>query len=145
MRLSNIAAAAALATAVAAAPGLACRYNAPPAVRIARDGFDAVVAGTVERAAYTGERGTDWRPWRGTVRVTRMLRGSTEARRLPIGRSGSTAACDDGVAPPKKGETWILYLRHQNGAASVVHAFPAEIARSADPAVAKSPERRNRG
>jgi hypothetical protein len=143
MRVGNIAAAAALATSLAASPALACRYNAPPAVRIARGGFDAVVAGTVEQASYIGERGPDWRPWRGTVRVTRLLRGSTGARRLPIGRTGSTAACDDGLAPPNRGETWILYLRHQNGSASIVHAFPVRIARSADPALAKALQHRS--
>ena len=144
MRLSDIAAAATLATFVATAPGLACRYNAPPAVRIDRGGFDAVVAGTVEQASYTGERRTDWRPWRGTVRVARVLRGSTAARRLRIGRTGSTAACDDGLAPPKPGETWILYLRHQNGSASVIHAYPTRIARTADPAVAIALDHPNR-
>lgn len=118
---------------LAAPPARACRVNAPADERIARSGFDTVVLGTVEHADYTGERGSDWHPWKGTVRVERTLRGDTEARRLVIGRTGSTAACDDGVEPPKPGDAWIVYLRHENGAASVVLAYPFSIALSADP------------
>jgi hypothetical protein len=95
----------------------ACRYLAMPGERIDRafrsDTIAAVVLARVERAAYTGERGHDWHPWSGSARFVRLLSGKTIARRFELYRSGSSAACDDGVPVPKSGDLWVIYVKKQ--------------------------------
>ncbi len=124
----------ALGAAVAATSSAnACIVNNPPAVRIDQSRADTVILATVLEASYTGERGPDYRPWRGHVQLKQVLRGSTSTRRFSIERSGSSAACDDGIAPPAIGDTWVLYLGRRNGKKAVLLSYPLEIVRAADP------------
>lgn len=118
---------------LATSPAHACRVNLDAAERINLAKAETVVLVSVLRAAYTGVRGPDWRPWNGTVRLERVLRGQTVAKRFPIGRSGSTAACDDGIPPPRAGDRWVLYLGTSNGEETVRLAYPLAVAHSADP------------
>lgn len=123
----------ATAVGLAASPAHACRVNLDPAQRIGRAKAETVVIASVLNAAYTGETGPDWRPWEGTVQVERVLRGQTGAARFSVSRSGSSAACDDGIPPPRPGDLWVLYLGTSNGRESVRLAYPLSIARAADP------------
>ncbi len=118
---------------VLSAEVFACRYNAPASERIRRIPTNIIVLGEVENAAYEGERSHDWHPWRGVVAVKRVLVGQVEAQRFQIGRSGSTAACDDGIQPPKSGDFWIVYLADDNGVIRVAHSYPLSIALASDP------------
>jgi hypothetical protein len=111
----------------------ACSIYTAPDVRIARINAKTVVLVTVVQASYTGERTPDYRPWKGVAQLKRVLRGATSTRRFSIRRSGSTAACDDGISPPAVGETWILYLGQRDGSEVVLLSYPAAVARSADP------------
>ena len=111
----------------------ACVYNAPPSSRIARAGANTVVLVTVKQASYTGQRRPDYRPWKGTVQLKRVLRGATRTQRFSIERSGSSAACDDGIPPPAVGQIWVLYLGQREGSQVVLLSYPLAVARSADP------------
>lgn len=106
---------------------LACRVNPSPAARVNRD-FDAIVVARVVSAGYTGETGPDWRPWTGTTEFRRSISGVPVPRVMKIGRSGSSAACDDGVLPPPPGEDWVLYLDRHNGKLRVVQSYPLTMA-----------------
>lgn len=111
----------------------ACSYNAPPSIRIAQAGAKTVVLVTVAQASYTGQRKPDYRPWKGAAQLKRVLRGTTKTKRFSIERSGSSAACDDGIPPPAVGQTWVLYLGQRNGSQVVLLSYPIAVARSADP------------
>lgn len=111
----------------------ACIYNAPPQTRIGETSAEAVVLASVLEASYTDK--LDDRPWRGVVQVKRVLRGKTETRRFLIGRSGSSATCDDGIRPPAISAVWVLYLGKRNGNQVVLLSYPLSIARSADPSL----------
>lgn len=87
----------------------------------------------VLQAGYTGEAGPDWKPWTGTVRVERVVNGFTPLIGFTIGRSGSTAACDDGIGPPIPGDLWALYIGKRNGRTVLVNAYPLELAVGVDP------------
>ena len=113
----------------------ACIYNAPPQTRIGETSAEAVVLASVLEASYTDQNKLDDRPWRGVVQVKRVLRGKTETRRFPIGRSGSSATCDDGIRPPAISAIWVLYLGKRNGNQVVLLSYPLSIARSADPSL----------
>ena len=113
----------------------ACLYNAPPQTRIGETSAEAVVLASVLQASYTDQNKLDDRPWRGVVQVKRVLRGKTETRRFPIGRSGSSATCDDGIRPPAISAIWVLYLGKRNGNQVVLLSYPLSIARSADPSL----------
>ena len=106
---------------------LACRVNRPPAARVNRD-FDAIVVAVVGSAGYTGEKGLDWHPWAGTTRFKRSIKGSPVPLTFEIGRTGSTAACDDGVDPPKAGEEWVIYLERRDGRLTVAQSYPLAMA-----------------
>ena len=111
----------------------ACIYNAPPQTRIGETSAEAVVLASVLEASYTDK--LDDRPWRGVVQVKLVLRGKTETRRFLIGRSGSSATCDDGIRPPAISAVWVLYLGKRNGNQVVLLSYPLSIARSADPSL----------
>lgn len=113
---------------------LACTFNAPAEHRVilVRRSADAVVIGVVESARY-GRSGPDWKPWTGTVRVERVVRGQVQKRHYPINRSGSSSACDDGVPAPARGEKWVIYLGMDRGNETVLLSYPVNIARSVDP------------
>lgn len=116
----------------------ACFYNAPISVRIARINADQIDLATVVQASYSSYwlyrywpfRMKDWNSWHGSVVVDRHLLGRTKVKQIRIGRTGSTAACDDGIAAPKKGDLWVIYTRV--GEPSVRLAYPLEVARKAD-------------
>jgi hypothetical protein len=114
-------------------PTYACRANWPAEHRIRTLGSTIVVLAEVEQVAYFGARSADWHQWRGVAIAKRMLAGETSIQRFDIGRSGSTAACDDGIGPPRPGALWVLYLGEQDGKSAVMQAYPLPIARDADP------------
>ena len=115
----------------------ACRINQPPESRIKRT-FDTVVIATVVRADYTGETGPDLHPWEGSAQVIRVVAGAADAPQYLFGRSGSTAACDDGLPPPQPGETWVLYLNKANDRSglTVNLSYPLSLVRDLDPRLA---------
>ena len=124
----------ALGVAVAATvPANACVVNNPPGVRIGQVRADTVILATVREATYTGQRKPDYRPWRGHVQLKKVLRGSTSTQRFSIARSGSSAACDDGITPPARGDIWVIYLGRRDGKQIVLLSYPLAIARAADP------------
>lgn len=115
----------------------ACRVNQPPEARIA-GAFDAVVVARVTRAGYTAAAQRDWHPWQGEASVARVVKGAVGAPAYSFGRTGSTAACDDGQPPPAVGETWVLYLRKTPDGAGlqVKESYPLAIVRDLDPRLA---------
>ena len=117
------------------APANACSFNAPPDYRISRANAETVVLGSVVKAAYTGAHKRDLRPWTGVVKAKRVLRGATDTQSFSIGRSGSTAACDDGIPPPAIGATWVLYIGKRHGKEVVLLAYPLSVASTADPSL----------
>lgn len=122
-----------LAAMLAPGPSWACRAFFPPSERVLRP-FDAIVIGRVQAAAYTAPEALDWHPWSGVVSVEHSVLGKADARRYAIGRTGGSAACDDGQPPPEKGERWVLYLgRNPNtGALQVLQSYPLRLARQWD-------------
>ena len=116
-------------------PAFGCRINLPAETRIRTSNAETVVLASVLEAKYgeaaflTGER----YPWIGSVQVEQTLRGQTKMLHFQIGRTGSSAACDDGIPRPEVGDLWILYLATYKGEELVVQAYPSAIAISADP------------
>lgn len=102
---------------------LACRVYVHPADRVNRE-FDAIVVGEVRSATYTEAARPDWHPWEGAAEVRRSIVGTADRSILQFGRSGSTAACDDGMDPPQRGEEWVFYLRRIDGALRVSESYP---------------------
>jgi hypothetical protein len=117
---------------IGATPAAACRMYREPSQRVSGD-FDAIALGVVTRAEP--RPGAERPGWTATVRVSRSIEGRTDATSYEIGRTGSSAACDDGQAIGKPGEVWVLYLsRHpQLGRMSVAHSYPLNVARLIDP------------
>jgi hypothetical protein len=116
----------------------ACRRNMLIPERIARSGADTIVLAEVKGAAYLAGAAadTEYRAWEGSIFLKRILKGQTAVRNFRIGRSGSTAACDDGIPAPKLGDAWVVYFKNGEQP-SPEHGFwnsyPLEIARQADP------------
>lgn len=111
----------------------ACRANLSAASRIQLASASIVVLAEVEQAAYEGTRQDDWYPWKGRAVAKQVLRGETSVQHFEFGRTGSTAACDDGLSPPAPRAVWVLYLKEQDGKPQVLLAYPLAIARDADP------------
>ena len=113
----------------------ACRRNMPIAERIAKSDAGTVVLAHVEQADYIAELQNDYHPWEGFVVVKHILKGRTDTKIFPIGRSGSSAACDDGIPAPKPGDAWVLYLKNDEQVANYGYelAYPLDVARDADP------------
>lgn len=129
------------ALAAAAAPALACRVNLPASQRIAglhRSGhLRGVVLVRVLAAGYTAPARHDYHPWEARADVVRVLSGPRLAGPLRFRRSGSSAACDDGLAPPARGELWVLYMADYGaGETGVNLSYPLALVRQADPVMA---------
>lgn len=127
--------------ATAAAPASACRYNAPAATRIGalqRSGYlGGVVVVRVLEAGYTAPARRDYHPWEARAEAVRVLRGPAGGGRFRFGRSGSSAACDDGLRPPARGELWVVYLaRHDADGTAVSLSYPLALVRRIDPVLA---------
>jgi hypothetical protein len=65
------------------------------------------------------------------------MSGRTDLSTFTFGRTGSTAACDVGITPPRPGDVWVLYLAERNGRTLVLHSYPIDVARAADPKLAR--------
>lgn len=111
----------------------ACRVNLPPHVRIARD-FDGVVVGVVENPRLNNRASRERPGWDAVVRVTRVVEGQARLGRYRIGRTGDSAACDDGQPMPAAGELWVVYLRDLPGdRTDSAISYPLTFSRQADP------------
>lgn len=115
-----------------ATPAAACRLYREPFQRVSDD-FDAIALGVVTRAE--ARPGGERPGWTATVRVRRSIEGRADAPSYEIGRTGSSAACDDGQAIAKPGEVWVLYLFRdaQSDRMLVAHSYPLSVARRIDP------------
>lgn len=135
MRAFNVLCALAAIT-LATASAQACIFQEFPAQRISRVQADTVVLGTVIEASYRDQTRYGSRPWSGTVQVKLVIRGKTKTARFPISRSGDSAACDDGIKAPARGDLWVVYLRKEAGKETVALTYPVSVARQADPSLA---------
>ena len=119
--------------ALAAVPSAALSCSVPdsPIERVRRD-YDAVVIATVEGSGYT-EPAPGMRPWRASARLNRTLYGKPNANNFVFGRTGSSALCDDGQAPPRVGDKWVLYLSDDRGQLEVYSSYPLSLAHKIDP------------
>lgn len=119
---------------LAAAPASACFVMVPPTERVAagyRDGgYGAVLLVRVEHAFRTAPAKPNWRPWRATARIERVLAGDRRHGAVAFGRTGSPPACDDGEPVPDRDDLWVAYLSRGG---EVVLSYPLRVARSADP------------
>lgn len=122
--------------AMATASAQACIFQEFPAERINRVRADTVVMGTVIEASYRDQTRYGSRPWIGTVQAKRVIRGKTKTARFTISRSGDSAACDDGIKAPARGDLWVVYLRKEAGKETVALAYPISVAQQADPNLA---------
>ncbi|MCJ2037010.1 hypothetical protein [Methylobacterium sp. J-068] len=112
----------------------ACRIMRAPHDKIKLGGFDTLVIGRIKEAQYIGEAKEDYHPWKGIVGIDTVVRGSADQGTIPIHRSGSQAACDDGQPAPPAGQPWALYLDSRNPTSIAIYSFPPPIACEADPA-----------
>lgn len=125
----------------AATPALACRARVSAAWRIDylhRGGHvRGVLLVRVTEAGYTAPAQYDYHPWEARSALVRVVHGPRRTGPLLFGRSGSSAACDDGLPPPRPGALWVLYLTGDGpGGPSVNISLPLDQARQADPRLA---------
>ena len=137
----------AIATLIVATPSYACRVNLPPDRRLARgyavQAISAVALVRITAAQYTQPAFGDARPWRAFAKVKRTLHGSYAPRTLSFDRGWGSAACDDGRSLPKTGELWVIYFwTRGTGDQPVWQSYPLEVARRADPMIARRPDQR---
>jgi hypothetical protein len=127
-------AASALAILLLNAPAHACRENRSPEQRIARiyqlNLVKAVVLVRVDRAS-SGKPVGDSHPWQASANTARVLQGEFADAKIILDGGLGSSLCDLGYQVPKSGDEWIVYVGF--GDAGVLHAFPAEAARKADP------------
>lgn len=110
----------------------ACRVFIPPEARLINE-FTAVAIGTVEAARYTSDPQPDWHSWEAMVRLSEIVEGAPAEPVYRIGRTGSSAACDDGQPLPRDGDTWVVYLReHPAGGLYARESYPLTLAREID-------------
>ena len=94
-----------------------------------------VVLAQVIEAGYTEKADKDWHPWAAKampltdlsdvpVAVDTPAGDVDKAKIYSFGRTGSTAACDDGIPSPSKDDIWILYMNGDK----VANAYPLEMA-----------------
>ena len=111
----------------------ACRFNRPPHDRV-RGSFDAVVLGRVIRSNFVDGDLYEGRGWSATVTVTASVENRADAASYEIGRTGDSAACDDGQGIARLNETWVLYLWRNptTGQMLVSQSYPLTVARRID-------------
>ena len=131
----------ALCAVTAAAPALACRAIIPASSRIdylhRERHLRGVLLVRVVEAGYTAPARLDYHPWTARSALVRVLSGPRRTGPLAFGRSGSSAACDDGLPPPRPGALWVLYLTGDGpGGPTVNISLPLDQARAADPRLA---------
>lgn len=125
----------------AAAPASACRAIIPAATRIDylhRGGHvRGVLLVRVTEAGYTAPAQRDYHPWIARTAVVRVLMGPRRASAFSFGRSGSSAACDDGLPPPARGALWVLWLTGDGPGGPIINmSLPLDQAQQADPRIA---------
>lgn len=136
MKLLSFAVAVAILTTGASAQ--ACRAYRSPAQRLS-DGYkngaiSAVALVTISRADYTQASNGDAHPWAASATVQRVVRGRYPERIVRFERGWGSSACDDGLPPPKKGESWVVYFwKRAEGDQLVWQTYPAEVVSAADP------------
>ena len=118
----------------------ACRAYRPPQARV-NGSFDAVVFATITESAfvkgYTGEGPA----WQASAKITHTFSGKPDVMTFTFGRTGSSAACDDGQPIALVGETWVLYLwKPENDTWMVADSYPLSLARKIDKRFTASPE-----
>lgn len=130
--------AASLTMLLVSAPADACRVNRPPAQRLF-DGrksgaITAVALVTISKAAYTHEPVSDAHPWAAWASVEQVVQGAYPSKTVRFERGWGSAACDDGLPPPKAGERWVVYFwKRAEGDLAVWQAYPLAVAKAADP------------
>lgn len=112
---------------------LACRVGHRP-LDPANRPYDAIVLVTVRSAAY-GEQLGERPSWKATGRLRQTVLGDPGSATFEFGRTGSSAACDDGLPIPALGEVWVLYMsRHpQSGTLFVNRSAPLRLIGPVDP------------
>lgn len=113
----------------------ACRINQPPELRVTH-AYAAVVLARIESAAHDDRfSGDRQRAWKATARRTGAIEGQPVTQEVfEIGRTGQSAACDDGQPIARVGETWALYLhRDSQGGFTASASYPLDLARRIDP------------
>lgn len=115
----------------------ACRVYQTPQTRVAH-AYDAIVLAKIESAQYVDGLGDRQRPWRAVARPTSAVEGHVKQSVFEIGRTGQSAACDDGQSIAEIGETWVLYLqRRAEGGYTASASYPLSFARGIDPRFAR--------
>jgi hypothetical protein len=137
-------AAAAAALVAAAGPAGACRVQRSPEQRLASAYKLGLISGValvrITRSDYIRPRLGKARPWEADGDVERLLGGSYLGRSVSFRRGSGSAACDDGLPPPRRGELWVVYIG--KGATTdrpVRHSYPLGIALAADPRLRRTP------
>lgn len=124
----------ALAILLSNAPAHACREDRLPEQRISRiyqlKLVKAVILVRVDKVT-SGEQAKDAHLWRASANARRVLQGEFPGGPIVLDGGLGSSLCDLGYRVPKPGDEWIAYLGFDD--AGVLHAFPAPIARKADP------------
>ena len=125
---------------VVASSAQACRVNQPPEARMSQT-YDAVVIGTVVSAQQRdADAPGESRAWEAVVEVASTIEGTADASSYQIGRTGDSAACDDGQPIARVGETWVLYLRrHASNGMVAGYSYPYQQARELDRRLSNRP------
>ena len=123
----------------------ACSFNKPIFMRIA-DGYKtgqytSILVARITEAQSIGEKGNDWNAWKARAAPFSDLSNipvhpdvddnllARKGKSYGFSRTGSTAACDDGVGKPSTGDMWILYMHNDQ----VARAYPMLVAYRNDP------------
>ncbi len=118
----------------AASAAQACRARQLPEERIQQP-FDAIIIARIETAIPVEGLGADpgRTAWSATARRTAGIKGILGQSLFEIGRTGQSAACDDGQPIAKVGELWALYLqRRPDGSFFASESYPLDWARRVD-------------
>ncbi len=73
--------------------------------------------------------------WSAKAELIKTLSGNGNLTEAQIGRTGSSAACDDGIPIPQIGEVWVLYLEATDNKIDATLTYPIGIAKQIDPAL----------
>lgn len=116
------------------APAHACRDDRSPEQRISRiyqlKLVKAVILVRVDKVT-SGDQAKDAHLWQASASAKRVLQGEFPGGLIVLDGGLGSSLCDLGYRLPKPGDEWIAYLGFDD--AGVLHAFPAPIARKADP------------
>lgn len=121
---------------IASSGASACRGPIDYAHLIKNITSKSVLLVDVVHAAYdrSGYGSISNHPWSGVVAVNRVMAGQSPVHHYEISRTGSSAACDDGVSVPRPGDKWVVYLgKSDDGRIGVFLTLPLARALSFDP------------